>query len=551
MPPHGAGPRAAAPGVLTFRTVHLSAPAPTRRAIDRLVAVCHVSPPAPSTVSAPTEHEPGPHAARPVLLYLAAALLHFAAFDLRRQPIATDVGFFLYFSAETAHGAVPYRDYFEHKTPLSILTGAALHRVGEAIGIDPLHAVRAGFLVLAAAYATLSAVTACAVTGRAAAGWIVLLALAGFPLLGLLPATGTVPKLLAMLGATAAALAVHRRHWVWAGICAAGAAMDWQPGGALAGAGVLLAGWTSGAGRRSAARALLGMALGAAPVIVYLAVHGALAPFLAMTVGGSLGRAAGETTDLGARLAWIRTLADLHHAPWLTGSAILGLPLLLGVIVTCRGTASLPPLVHLGVYHGGIVAFSLLDFQGLGDLFVLDGTLAMLAALPPLALVAAVERAAPGRLRAAAVPGVAALLALVVRPSFLDRGWRTSALPPIGRPGVTLAAQRQVARRFVDLVGAGRAAVLRHHHVLVLGPARTTLPFAYWNAATWAWWRRPGEDATATIDRLLRAADPDAVLPPPRWAPGRWTATAGYRPVRIASDDGRHAITVWLRPARP
>ena len=53
-------------------------------------------------------------------LLFCVSLLHFASYDIRHQPLFTDVSYYLYYAEQTAQGAVPYVDYFEIKTPLVI-----------------------------------------------------------------------------------------------------------------------------------------------------------------------------------------------------------------------------------------------------------------------------------------------------------------------------------------------------------------------------------------------------------------------------------------------
>ena len=173
---------------------------------------------------------------------VAAAGLHYASYDVARQPIVTDVSFYLYFAQRVAAGDVPYVDFFEHKTPLAVFVGAALYRLGEALGVDPLLAIRVGYLCLASLIGgVLFLLYRRLCRDRPGGGWIALLVLCAFPLLGLMPAIGNIPKLLAVLGAGGAMLLVGRRQWLWAGVCAGIAALDWQPAGLLAGLGVLVA----------------------------------------------------------------------------------------------------------------------------------------------------------------------------------------------------------------------------------------------------------------------------------------------------------------------
>jgi hypothetical protein len=501
-----------------------------------------------------------------LLLFFGAGALHFASFDFRRQPVFTDISFFLYFSSRIAQGGVPYLDFFENKTPLAFLAGAWLHLAGGALGVDPLYAIRVGFLLSTTAAATALAVTTARVHhDRIAAGWIGLVMVCGFNLLGQLPATGNVPKIIGLLAATMAMLAVRTRRWLWAGACAAVAGMDWQPLGVLAGAGVVLAGLAGPERLRSVGRAIAGIALAALPLLAYLAVHGALGPFFRMAVWGSFNKAAADPVTLDERLGtiWSFIVVYCGHVMWLVWAAGVGAVLFLVHLVRRRRTSEGPFLVGLATYHYGILAFSAVDFQGRGDLMILEGTLAFFAAITVAGAYLALLR----RLRAVTgVPGrwargayglaSAALLVVLVQPSFLRRGWRVNT-PAIGPARVTLEAQRQVAGRFVDAVPAGRVAFLKKQEVLFLSGRANALPFVYWNLANSLYWRAPGEERFDTLARLLRDGDLDAmVLPwarPPRLRRSdfdEWLARH-YIPARISSDDGTYSLVVWIRRELP
>ena len=76
--------------------------------------------------------------------------VHFASFPIRDTPIATETGWWLYFAMRTAHGAVPHLELFQIKNQLASFAGAALYRTGEWAGVEPLMAIRMGWLSIAA-----------------------------------------------------------------------------------------------------------------------------------------------------------------------------------------------------------------------------------------------------------------------------------------------------------------------------------------------------------------------------------------------------------------
>jgi len=501
-----------------------------------------------------------------LLAFFVAASVHFFSFDLWRQPIFTDISFFLYFASRIAQGGVPYVDFFENKTPLAFLVGAWLHCAGDGLGIDPLYVIRAGFLLLAAAATTALAATLVRIHhDRLAAGWIGLAAVAGFNLLGQLAATGNVPKIIGLAAACVAMLCVRGRSWGWAGICAAIAGMDWQPLGALTAAGVLLAGAASDARWRSTGRAIAGVIAGVAPLLVYLAWHGALAAFFRMAVWGSLNKAAADPISVPDRLATIWGLILVYdgRVMWLVAAAALGAALFGGMLVGRRRSDQWPFLLSAAVYHYGVLAFSLVDFQGRGDLMILEGSLAFFGAVGVFRLydtllqwVLAISGPRGRWLHGAYGLAAVVLLITLIQPSFLQRGWRVNA-PPIGPGDVVLASQRQVADRFCEIVPDGPVAFLKKQEILFLKRRPNALPFVYWNLANSTYWRAPGEGRLDTLARLLRDARLDAIVLPRRWLPkllradlGSWL-TRHYVPARISSDDAAYSLVAWIRSDLP
>ncbi len=142
---------------------------------------------------------------------LAVSASHFASFDIFTRPIVTDVRFFLYYAWRVTEGAVPHLDFFENKPQLATFAGALLYELGEFAGVDPLLAIRFGYLAIAAAGGVLVFwIFRRLGRGSTTAGLLGLLAYCSFGLLGVLPAVGNVPKLLTAVLASAAALLAGR-----------------------------------------------------------------------------------------------------------------------------------------------------------------------------------------------------------------------------------------------------------------------------------------------------------------------------------------------------
>lgn len=493
-------------------------------------------------------HGPPP-AVRParfacLLLALALLVAHFGSFDIRRQAIVTDVRYWFYFAARTAEGAVPHRDFFDNKTQLAAMLGGALHRLGTALDTDPLLAIRVGSLTIAAlAGLLLFVVQRRLAGGSCAAGLIGVLAYDGFTLLGTLPSIGIFPKLTMAALATAACLLAHDERWTFAGACAALAAADWQIG-ALAVVAVLAAAATSASEPRSAVARVVGGALALGLVaIVYLAAHDALGPAFEQTVAASFARGTsalgGETTlDRLSRVARVTFRGTPGHL-WLVACAVAGALVYPLWLRRHRGAPTARLAISLGIYHYGVVAFSLLDFQLFGDLFALLQSAAFFAGV---ALVEAYRRLPLAPWVAPVYVGTLALA------TWLSAGVPDVRLPdPMVAPDATLDDQRAVARALAERVEGKRLAVLGPSELLFLTKTKNALPFVYWNPATHSRYRlSPDESERDAVYRLLREADPDVIVYPHRLGHDP-RLDADYEPVRLASPGGRYHVVVLVR----
>jgi len=486
---------------------------------------------------------------------LAAALLaawHFASFPWREHPLATDVRHFLYFAQQTAGGALPHLDFFDNKTALATFLGAALYRMGDALGAEPLHAVRLGYLALAALAATLAFVVHRTIGGeRVACGAFAVAFHCGFWLLGLLPCIGNVPKLGMAAFAAASALCAHRRAWIAAGALGGLSALDWQVG-VLAALGALAAAGLSPPGERQGAlaRVVLGGALTALPVLALYGARGALGPLFRQTVEASLSRGAATQSLALARDEWARRFqvaaSGTEGHTWLLGVAALGVPVYLLWLRSPRARAMRGLAAALGVYHFGVLAFSAWDFQVYGDLFALLHTAGFFAALAAGEAFLILSARLPGR---RAAPVVAALACLAVSRPWVDRG--TLRVPGMAAE-VTLAAQRDVAARLAPLFARPTTAVRGASEQLFLTGTRNPLPFVVWNPAVYSYFRRgPEEDRTETLARLMNEARIDRLVCV-RDSPRCGGLVAWERAQTVGETPG-YAVDVYERrgPARP
>jgi len=496
------------------------------------------------------------------LIALWLTIAHLATFDITKLPLVTDIRFYAYFAAETAAGAVPHLDFFDHKTQLATLIGALLHRLGTLASLDPLLAIRAGYLVLVALHAALVFIIFRRL-GRDSqiAGLIGLVAFFSFPLLGLLPATGNVPKALMALLASAAVVLVHRRKWFAAGFAGVLAAMDWQVGIVVL-AAVLAAALLSGDRRWRRTSWVLGGALAASLLfLAYFAWHGALGVAVSQCVGGSLIRASEFAAS--HDLAWrLHNLADVvqegcRGQSWLLGLALPGLVAFPFWMRRFRGTVLWPPAVVLAVYHYGLICFSLFDFQRFGDLFILLNSVvfflgvAVLEADRWMQLAAGRARGDRARRRAGGLLRLAVILATVLaaRPAFLrpDLVLETWRAPR----GTSLADQREVGRQLLALAEGRTLAFADRVELLFLAGLSNDLPFGYWNRPLAAYLARsPFEGPAQTWFHLLTTLEPDVIVPSshtPMRAYLRASEGGQYRRLTLRSNSGACAVELWLR----
>lgn len=500
------------------------------------------------------------------MLAVLLCAAHFSRFEIARQPIITDVRFYLYFAQRVAAGEVPHRDFFDHKTQLATLTGALFHKMGEWAGVEPLMVIRGGYLALAGLAGMFMFVLFTRLgRGRVAVGLLGLLAYLAVPFLGVMPSIGNVPKMWVAVLASAAALAVHRRRWLLAGAAGGLAFMDWQIGAGVW-AAVLLAALVHGPRRgRQALAALLGSALALAPFVLYFAAHGALRVTLRQLFAPSLDKATGHMMGQGLRYGRIWEVInegcpDQRWIVWLAALGMLAWPLLW---FRHHRDRIGPMLLTLGGYHYGLIAFCLLDFQRFGDLFILMHSIVFFAGLALIELASLPERflsrarisssdgaqTGSGRQWIRGVPvGVAAMLLLLnAGPIFAPRLELPSGQI---KPGGTLAQQKDVAHRLLGEAGERQLAFIDYAELLFLERRRNVLPTVFWNDAPASYYRdAPDETPTDTIIRLLRQADADVVVGAKREVVAHPWFKQTYRAIQIVSSDGSYAVRADVRRA--
>jgi len=485
---------------------------------------------------------------------IAAVILaaHFSSFDAFRQPIVTDIRYYLYFAARVARGDVPHRDYFDIKMQLASFAGALLFRTGEALGLDPLYVIRIGYLILAGLVGMLIFATFRRLSGLDGAGIAGVLAYTGFGLLGVLPSIGNIPKMLVVVFAYLAAFLALRRRWFLAGLAGVAAFCDWQIGG-IVWLGVAAASVMERDRWRALGLAVLGGAAGMAAVMLYFGLNGALGAAIsqALVAAHARGAASFARETFVDRCTRIGRLVDSTGAGrlWLIGCGSLGMCIVPAWVWRERGSERRRLIVPLAVYHGTIVLFSLLDFQRFGDLFILLHSIAFFSGAALAEGYARLhEFLARGALRPGGAAGlrraipIAALVALglAVRPSFLR--------PPvrIGPRGLTLDDQRTVAASLRPLVAGKRLAFLGSTEQLFLLDARNEVPINFWEAGARSYFVEAGESSQRALARILRTSEADVLILPRGVDPGR-RLHGDYRRIAIAAPSGRYKVILFAR----
>jgi hypothetical protein len=482
---------------------------------------------------------------------VAFSAAHFASFEIFSRPLVTDIRYYTYFSWRVAEGAVPHADFFGNKTQLAALVGGLLFPIGEFFG-DALIGLRVGFL----AFAALACVLAFEVHRRlggnhAVAGFLGLIACCAFPLMGILPAIGPIPKLLMAVFASIMGLCVHRRRWFLAGVVSAFAFMDWQVG-AMAGVGACVAALVCGTPRVRAFLAVVaGGVAGFAPFAIYFAWNGALGAFVRQVFGAALSRGTASMSEstVGSRWEHIRELAESVGAsvPALFYLGGLGIAVALWWGWKKRGDEAHPMLVALGVYHVGVLAFNLVDFQHYGDFFIVLHSVAFFLAL---VFCFGYEQLANSFSRGAGPKVVGAVFLLVALALARPGPLRPAEVPSASgiTPLFTLDDQRAVARAVGEDLAGKRIFFLQNVEVAYFMRYPNPTQLIYWNQAARTFARASeGESQTSTLVRILRDVDPDAFTVSNRRVQSEMSE---YRPRAYRSDGDRYKVTLRVRVRR-
>ncbi len=213
------------------------------------------------------------------------AILVFLSFRPWALAAIGDVAIFQLFGRLIADGQVPYRDFFDHKTPLTGYANALPALFSKLFGTDLIISTR----VLSLAVATAAAVGLYLLSRAAQFSRAASVAVAGtylaFDFASLLVAYGLEAKALATYAGIFAMLAAYRSRWAVSGAFGSLAFLAWQPGGVF-----LIAAAARAVARKeedisaSLLRLVAGFVVPAGLLVAYLAAAGAFDEFWRDTI---------------------------------------------------------------------------------------------------------------------------------------------------------------------------------------------------------------------------------------------------------------------------
>lgn len=164
------------------------------------------------------------------LVFGAGAVVVVLSHDPYDAPVRGDGAIFLHYGMRIADGEVPFRDFFDHKTPLGSYANGGAVLMGRVVGRDAVAAMHDLYLLVAAAIAVLTFGISRQVLGTRLGAAAATLFLLGYSQFGLWGAVGSSPKLLALAFGMGAWLGALHRRWGVSGLATALAFLCWQPG---------------------------------------------------------------------------------------------------------------------------------------------------------------------------------------------------------------------------------------------------------------------------------------------------------------------------------
>lgn len=310
-----------------------------------------------------------------LLVFLAAAAIYGAhGFD---GPLSRDGANHFYAGQRMVDGVPPYVSIFNHKTPLtSMLAGLGVMLAG-LLGRDEVATVRSLFYLISCATVVSVYLLGRSLFRSRRAGLLGAATFLAFVDFGGHAVSGPHPKTPVVLFETLSLLAMCRRRWLLAGLCGSLAFLTWQPLAIFPLVTLILAAACPPETRlRAVSHTLAGIGVPLAVTAGYFLSHGALDDLLDGSILFNvryLDR--GQTAALSNLRSIGRTLWRAYGATALP--IAIGFAVMLGLYVRAirrrrawREALANDPFAPILLTFPAPVAWSLLDFQASGDLFV-------------------------------------------------------------------------------------------------------------------------------------------------------------------------------------
>ena len=311
------------------------------------------------------------------LLTAAAIAIFGAGVLLAQQPwdrwSQGDIALFQLFGRLVADGEVPYRDFFDHKTPLASYLNAVPALISRPFDVEYVLAARVMSVALAAAASVgLYFVARAASLGRATSAVAAVL-FPAFDYHDYFAVLGIEPNLLNSYVGVFALLAAYRSRWLVAGVLCALAFLALQPGGVfLLGAGTIAL--MSGRARKAISLLVVGFVAPVAILLFYFGIVGALGDFWADTVTFNLDYVNRQFSWLPFDLMADRINSGHSSDRWLFLVGALGFAAWVGTLVSSfrRGvTSHAVPALPLAVVTVGVLGYSYVNFTTAADILPL------------------------------------------------------------------------------------------------------------------------------------------------------------------------------------
>lgn len=332
---------------------------------------------------------------RPAVAPAVVALLALGwlwRFDPGGRSISGDGALFAHYGRRVLDGEVPYRDFFDQKTPLVSYFNASTMGIGRVFSFSEITTMRAAYVLLTVGMIVLLYLFASKLHAGRLGAFVGVAALLSYEPLGGWAAAGSSPKLLMVGFGCGSWYAASRRQWLVAGFLGGLAFLAWQPGLVYVGTAGVLA--LRAEGSLSIKRRVLLLAAGAAtPVIlvsVYFLVTGALGDALRQTIEFNRDYVSSQVASpVDAVPDLLDRAGSIYGGGWaalaLAVAGLLALPVSWHAART-KDERSL--LESLGAYALVVTAFLVVSGRGRSDLIIL---LPLLAVLPAL-VIGAVQR---------------------------------------------------------------------------------------------------------------------------------------------------------------